>query len=84
MRTTRDRLWDRLVPEGDGCLVWSGYHNRANVDDMVAKGRSGYGWQRRKTECKNGHPFTTENTRIDPSTGWRTCRTCKGWTGLDN
>lgn len=28
-----------------------------------------------KTECKRGHPFTTENTRIRPN-GARACREC--------
>lgn len=31
----------------------------------------------RKTECKNGHPFTVENTYLRPSGGNRECRTCK-------
>ncbi|MGW5154427.1 endonuclease VII domain-containing protein [Nonomuraea wenchangensis] len=30
----------------------------------------------RKTECVNGHPFTTENTYIDPSSGRRRCKQC--------
>lgn len=29
-----------------------------------------------KTHCKNGHPFTPENTVINPK-GHRVCRTCK-------
>ena len=53
-----------------------------NVIDMMNKGRDRYGWQRRKTHCKSGHPFSAENTRVDETTGWRTCRTCKGWKGL--
>ena len=52
-----------------------------NVVDMMAKGRDRFGWQRRKTHCKSGHEFTPENTRTDER-GWRTCRTCKGWTGI--
>jgi hypothetical protein len=29
-----------------------------------------------KTHCRNNHPFTPENTRIDPE-GWRRCRICE-------
>jgi hypothetical protein len=28
-----------------------------------------------ETHCKNGHPWTPENTRITPQ-GWRNCRAC--------
>jgi hypothetical protein len=31
----------------------------------------------RKRYCKRGHAFTPKNTYIQPSTGRRTCRTCK-------
>jgi hypothetical protein len=31
----------------------------------------------RKTHCKRGHEFTTENTYIVPSSGGRVCRTCR-------
>lgn len=34
------------------------------------------GLNARKTHCAHGHPFTPENTYIDPSTGGRRCRTC--------
>lgn len=27
--------------------------------------------------CKNGHPFSPENTRFDPRTGHRICRACQ-------
>ena len=33
-----------------------------------------------KTSCVRGHGFTPENTRISPSSGKRTCRTCE-WLG---
>jgi hypothetical protein len=26
--------------------------------------------------CPSGHPFSTENTWINPKTGWRQCRQC--------
>lgn len=33
-------------------------------------------WQRAKTVCKHGHPFTADNTRIDVRTGRRSCIEC--------
>lgn len=30
-----------------------------------------------KTECDHGHPFNTDNTRVDPQTGQRSCWTCR-------
>ena len=131
--TLEERLFHRLVPEGD-CLVWPGQRdkdgygriqdgdeplsthrtawelrnrplepgemvlhrcdnppccnpdhlfvgsNADNVADMAAKGRDNWGWQKRKTHCSKGHPFTPENTRMDGTA--RVCRTCKGWKGL--
>lgn len=29
-----------------------------------------------KTECKRGHPFDEENTRIKKGTNWRSCKAC--------
>ena len=31
----------------------------------------------RKTVCDYGHEMTPENTYVQPSTGWRTCRACR-------
>lgn len=28
------------------------------------------------THCKHGHPFTPENTYVNPTRGWRSCRIC--------
>lgn len=30
-----------------------------------------------KTECKRGHPFTPENTYVNPANGSRNCRACR-------
>lgn len=31
----------------------------------------------RRTQCRNGHPYTADNVYIYPSTGRRSCRTCR-------
>lgn len=46
---------------------------RANVRDMVLKGRHG---NLAKTACVKGHPFDAENTALEPN-GKRYCRACK-------
>lgn len=38
----------------------------------------------RKTECPRGHPYDKDNTYIIPSTGSRSCRTCKRVQGLES
>tara|TARA_R110000803_G_C11723563_1_gene288600 strand:+ start:43 stop:501 length:459 start_codon:yes stop_codon:yes gene_type:complete len=47
-----------------------------NMDDMVAKGRSG---NVNDKECRNGHPRTKENTyinKVSRKTDMRVCRIC--------
>jgi hypothetical protein len=39
------------------------------------KGRNPY--QSKRTKCYKGHPFSEENTRINPANGHRICRTCE-------
>lgn len=48
---------------------------RDNVLDMVSKGRHA-NQNTRKTECRRGHAFTAENTRVCKN-GSRICRTCE-------
>lgn len=43
----------------------------ANIQDMVRNGRH---FQASQTQCKQGHDFTTENTRY--TNGRRVCRSC--------
>ena len=43
-----------------------------NLDDMTCRGRAFWGAQ---THCKNGHPFTPENTRTREN-GARRCIAC--------
>ncbi len=47
-------------------------HGR-NIRDLIDGGHHNNG---RKTTCKRGHPFTTENTRV-LSRGARACLTCE-------
>lgn len=35
-------------------------------------------WQRSKTHCPNGHPYSGENLYVVKSSGWRYCRACMG------
>jgi len=45
----------------------------ANTCDSIANGSH---FQARKTSCRRGHPYTTNNTYIRPN-GGRGCRTCR-------
>lgn len=47
--------------------------NQDNVIDSVKKRRH---WQSKKTECVNGHPYVSQNVRIDLH-GKRVCLACK-------
>jgi hypothetical protein len=41
----------------------------------LARGQVG-GWNRDITRCRQGHPFSPDNTYTDPR-GWRGCRECR-------
>lgn len=45
---------------------------KRNAEDCTTRGRHP---NQRKTECKHGHPFTPENTRLNRR-GGRVCREC--------
>lgn len=45
--------------------------------ENVIRGISPLARQAAMTECGKGHPFTSENTYVIPSTGARVCRTCQ-------
>jgi hypothetical protein len=46
-----------------------------NMQDARAKGRLvGYG---KREFCKQGHPLSGDNVRVDPKSGKRSCRICK-------
>jgi hypothetical protein len=52
---------------------------RDNARDMVTRGRAVNKLATRnasKTHCANGHPYSTENTKVRPN-GERVCRTCQ-------
>ena len=46
-----------------------------NMRDCAQKGRVCTTGQANKTNCKHGHEFTAENTRLDKK-GHRRCKTC--------
>lgn len=45
--------------------------------ENVMRGNSQHAKNARKTHCKHGHEFTTENTYIHPTRGSRLCRECR-------
>jgi hypothetical protein len=45
-------------------------------EDLAGPSKPG-SYQRGKTCCAQGHPYSEENTYISPSTGHRLCRTCQ-------
>jgi len=45
-----------------------------NKSDSLSKG---YGWQRRLTHCKRGHPLSGDNLSTAPSIRFRVCKACK-------
>jgi hypothetical protein len=47
--------------------------DKANVRDMVAKGRH---YRQKQTHCQNGHEWTAENTYTHSTRGTRECRAC--------
>lgn len=46
-----------------------------NNRDTVTHGRNR---NAAKTHCPKNHPYTEENTYVNPNTGYRRCRTCVG------
>lgn len=49
---------------------------KQNARDKVARGRH-ISANALKTECKNGHPFNSDNTYLNKNTGQRTCKPCR-------
>lgn len=52
-------------------LRW-GTHSDNRQDAL----RNGRDWHAAKTHCPSGHPYDSENTYINPSSGGRMCRIC--------
>jgi hypothetical protein len=53
---------------------------RDNTRDMIAKGRQGHGSTPRPT-CRNGHPWTAENTQAIRDGKYRSCALCQAQKG---
>lgn len=52
------------------------YHLQAvTIRENTMRGIGPAAWNAAKTHCKNGHPFSPENTHVD-RLGKRVCRTC--------
>ena len=45
--------------------------------ENVLRGEGPPAQNARKTHCKNGHPYTEENTYRSPTSGWRKCKVCR-------
>lgn len=56
-------------------LYWG--TQKQNVGDAIRSGRHMSAREAAKTKCPQGHKYTPRNTYIKPSTGHRTCRTCR-------
>jgi hypothetical protein len=55
--------------------LWLGDHLE-NMADREEKGRNtGADFNRRKTHCPNGHPYSGDNVRVEKR-GGRSCRAC--------
>ena len=50
---------------------------RDNAQDAMRHGTHQGVKMLEKTECPQGHPYSSENTRIEPKTGRRRCRICE-------
>ena len=81
--------WFGPIPEGltlDHLCLTKSCVNPAHLEPVSAAENTRRQWrdglanagvrQREKTQCVNGHPFSTENTYVKPS-GERSCRTCR-------
>lgn len=59
------------------CCVNPDHLRVVTLIENVMAGQSPPAKNARKTHCKHGHPLSDDNLYVQPSTGYRYCRTCK-------
>lgn len=61
---------------GNRACVKPDHLEAVTLRENIRRSSGPAGLHARATECKSGHPFSPENTRVD-SRGWRVCLACK-------
>lgn len=76
-------LWRLSNPEGvrevlSAIQPWLGQRRTAKAGEALEflANRPG-NFNANKAHCAQGHPYSPENTYLDPDTGYRNCRTCR-------
>lgn len=71
---------DVNCPGGDGCLhrrcINPAHLEPVTAEENTSRGRGTSALNAAKTHCPKGHPYSPENTYVDPD-GRRECRTCR-------
>ena len=68
-------LWVLHTCDRPSCINPEHLYAGTQIDNEQDKLRRNRNMNAQKTECKRGHEFTLENTRIDPR-GQRVCKSC--------
>ncbi len=80
MRTVSERFWSKVKVTPRDCwersCVNPDHLEPVSLVENVRRGNAPSAINARRTHCKRGHEFTSENTSVSPG-GRRTCRACK-------